>query len=591
MPTDGSIRRLLFVHQDADLASRIREVLSRLRDPLYQVAHYSHLIDALTYLRVSPVDLVLVGADPADVNLEQACRKITAAFPGVPLLAALDDLQPLRVSAAREAGAMDALSCRDINLTLWSRTLEYCHRETQTNRELAEVMARLDWLVHTDSLTGLFNRKGMERLLTDELAVCRHECRDLPVLLVDLDEFSRINTTLGHGVGDLVLLAAARRLGDCVKEPGKVARCGTDRFVVMLPGHSLDQAEVLAENIRLAISRDVITAGQHTLTTTASLGVTMVGRDAISFDEVLARAQYVLQRGKLKGKNRVARAATVDEGEMVTTLDVGPDTVQALLQGHGLEVSSQPIVNLVDGRIVSQEMLIRGPEGPLRGPDNLFRFCQEKDILTAVDLNCLKSCAEAARAGGVRGVRYHVNILPTTLLQTPVEELIRVLKVNDDYGHCVLEISEQQLLGNPSVLVPQVRMLQQAGIRIAMDDVGFGNSCLEGLLVLHPEVMKVDKRLVQGLSGDAEMRDTLQRLLKVAAVLEAEVVAEGIEEAEDYRLLLDMGVKLGQGYLFGKPRPVARRRVPVGETPAARVEAAEGAAAAAPDTPANQAEA
>ena len=580
MPTDGSLRRLLLVHRDADLAARIREVLSRLRDPLYQVAHYSHLIDALTYLRVSPVDMVLVGADPADVDMNQACRKVGAAFPDVPLLSILEGLNPRDVAAAKDAGAREVLSCQDINLTLWSRTLDFCYRETQSSRELAEVMARLDWLVHTDSLTGLLNRKGMARILTDDLAQCRHEGRSLPVVLVDLDDFNRINANLGHGVGDLVLLSAARRIGECVVEPGKVGRCGTDRFMITLPGHTLAQAEVLAEKIRLAISRDVITAGQHTLTTTASLGLTMVGSDAISFDEVLARAQYVLQRSKLKGKNRVARAAQLDEGEMITTLDVGPETIRALLQGRGLEVSSQPIVNLVDGRIVSQEMLIRGPEGPLRGPDNLFRFCQEKDILTAVDLHCLKNCAEAARSGHQPSVRYHVNILPSTLLQTPVEELVRVLKVNEDYGHCVLEISEQQMLGNPEVLVPQVRGLQEAGIRIAIDDVGFGNSCLEGLLVLHPEVMKVDKRLVQGLSGSKAMQDTLSRLLKVAAVLEAEVVAEGIEEAGDYRLLLDMGVKLGQGYLFGKPQPVKMRRV---QAPAAQQSR--------PDHPASQAEA
>jgi EAL domain-containing protein (putative c-di-GMP-specific phosphodiesterase class I) len=390
------------------------------------------------------------------------------------------------------------------------------------------------------------------------------------------------------GWGDLVILGAARRIGECLDDPGTVARCGTDRFMVMLPGFSLEQAEITAEKIRLAIGRDTITAGEHELTTTASLGLIQVGHDAVSFDEVLANAQFVLQRCKQQGKNMVASGARVDQGDMVPQVDVGPDMVQALLRGDVLEVSSQPIVNLLDGRIVSQEMLIRGPEGPLRGPENLFRFCQEKDILTAVDLNCLKNCAEAARATGPAGVRYHVNILPSTLLQTPVEELIRILKINENYGHCVLEISEQQLLGNPSVLIPSARRLQQAGIRLAIDDVGFGNSCLEGLLVLHPEVMKVDKRLVQGLAGDADMRDTLARLLKVAAVLEAEVVAEGIEEAEDFRLLLDMGVKLGQGYLFGKPKPVQFPRCAADTRPAATV---DGMAAAKLENPANQAEA
>ena len=556
MAPENQVRRLLFVHQDPVFAGRVRDVLTTLRQPRYLVAHYTHLIDALTYLRVNPVDIALVGPEPAEVPLEQACRTIRAAVPDVPLVALLNGQGPSGETVMRAAGAMDVLKAREINADLWSRTFDYCHRETAINRELASVTARLDWLVHTDSLTGHLNRKGMERVIMDQLARCRQKGADLPVLLIDLDDFHRINATLGHGVGDLVLMAAARRIAESVGDQDKIGRCGTDRFVVMFPDSSMDEAEVFAEKIRLAISRDVIQAGDHSLTTTASLGLTAVDPNSLSFDEVLAKAQFVLQRAKLKGKNRVARAATVAEIEMITPVEVGPEMVQALLRGYVLQVSSQPIVNLADGRIVSQEMLIRGPAGPLHRPDNLFRYCQEKNILTAVDLRCLKRCAEAAAACSPHGTRYHVNILPGTLLQTPVEELIRVLKVNRNYGHCVLEISEQQLLGDPTVLVPRVRMLQEAGIRIAIDDVGFGSSCLESLLVLHPEVMKIDKRLIQGLSASADMQMTLTRLLKVAAVLGAEVVAEGIEEPEDYHLLLELGVKLGQGYLFGRPKPL-----------------------------------
>jgi EAL domain-containing protein (putative c-di-GMP-specific phosphodiesterase class I) len=270
----------------------------------------------------------------------------------------------------------------------------------------------------------------------------------------------------------------------------------------------------------------------------------------------------------------VARAASLQQAGMIRPAVAGPAMVRALLCGKVLEVSSQPIVNLTDGRIVSREMLSRGPEGPLRRPDNLFRFCQENDILPAVDLRCLKLCAEAAALLGPGG-SYHVNIMPATLLQTEAEELVRVLLVNGSDGHCCLEISEQQLLGDPSVLVPRVRSMQEAGIRIAIDDVGFGNSCLEGLIMLHPQVMKVDKRLVRGLAVDPEMRQALVRLLKVAEVLGAEVVAEGIENTEDYHILLDMGVKLGQGYLFGRPCLVSQDPVINGQDshPEARAKA------------------
>jgi EAL domain-containing protein (putative c-di-GMP-specific phosphodiesterase class I) len=233
-------------------------------------------------------------------------------------------------------------------------------------------------------------------------------------------------------------------------------------------------------------------------------------------------------------------------------VQAGPDAVRELLAGDVLEVVAQPIVKLVDGRIVSHELLVRGPRGPLRCPDDLFRFCQEQDILQAMDLRCLKRCVETARAAGLS--RYHVNIMPATLLQTPTPQLVRVLRGADGTnGHCCLEISEQQLLSDPSVLVGSVRELQAAGLQIAIDDVGFGNSCLEGLVMLQPRIMKIDKRMVHDLDRDADRRRSLNRLLLVAEALGAEVVAEGVETTAEQEVLLELGVRLGQGYLFGRP--------------------------------------
>jgi len=556
---DPRVLRLLFVHRDAALAERVRGLLAGVRGtagPEYRVAHFTHLQDALTYLRVSPADLILVGPQPAETPLVEGVRRVSATHPEAPVLALMTSPTPDEIAEVRSAGARETLPADEFNREIWTRTFDFCRREMAVSRELAEVTARLDWLQHMDGLTDLLNRKGMERAVMDELARCRREGDDLLLLLVDLDDFSRINATLGHGVGDLVLTGAARRIAESVRDQDKVGRLGTDRFVVLLPESDLPDGEVVAEKIRLAIGRDVITAGEHRITTTASIGIARISPDSLSFDEVLAKAHFVLQQSRRRGRNRVGRAATVEDGRMITPTVAGPEVVETLLRGEGLQVSSQPIVNLADGRIVSREMLTRGPEGPLHRPDNLFRFCQENDILTAVDLKCLLLCAAAAVDLGPRA-DYHVNIMPATLLQTDADELIRVLKLPGGEGRCCLEISEQQLLGDPSVLVPAVRRMQEAGVRVAVDDVGFGNSCLEGLIMLHPQVMKVDKRLVRGLAVDPEMRRALARMLKVADVLGAEVVAEGIENTEDYHVLLDMGVRLGQGFLFGRPVPCA----------------------------------
>ena len=552
MTPDIQVRRLLLVHEDPVLADRIRKVFDAPGRRRFRIAHYTHLADALTFLKVTPADFVLVGPRPAGADQATAITRISAAFPEVPVIALLEDMRADQVERARAAGAQECLWSVDINVDLWLRTLDFCCREMAIMRELATVTARLDWLAHTDSLTGMLNRKGLERAVMAELAHCRRQGTDLLMLLVDLDDFTRINVTMGHGVGDLVLVAAARRIGESVREQDKAGRCGSDRFVIMLPDTTLAEGEVVAEKIRLAIGRDVIQAGEASLTTTASLGLACVSANSLSFDEVLSKANFVLLRSKQTGKNRVSKAASLEDVELIRPVAPGPELVRALLRGNVLSVARQPIVNLRDSRIVSHEMLIRGPVGPLHRPDNLFRYCQEQDILPAVDLRCLKKCAEAAHLY-TPGTRYNVNIMPATLLQTPTEELIRVLRFDPTYGHCCLEISEQQLLGDPTPLVPRVRVLQDAGIRIAIDDVGFGNSCLEGLIMLRPQVIKIDKRLVTGLARDKDLQSIFMRMLKVAEVLGAEVVAEGIADRDDCRLVQDLGVRLGQGYLFGRP--------------------------------------
>jgi diguanylate cyclase (GGDEF)-like protein len=568
MPAEAPLRRLLLLHRDPALARRVRTLLEPAAEARHRVAHFTHLTDALTCLRIDDVDLVLVGPEPADVDQLRAVQQLGAARPETPQLALMVSPDPGRTAAVRAAGARESLPLDEADLPAWLRTIDFCLREAAITRELAEVTARLDWLVHMDGLTGMLNRKGMERELREELAATARSGRELTVLLVDLDDFSRLNATLGHGVGDLVLVGAARRIRESVREQDKVGRCGTDRFVVLLPGAQPGEADVVAEKIRLAVGRDVISAGGQSLQTTASLSLTTVADADLSWDEVMARAHFVLQQGKLGGKNRVSHAAAVEPGGPVLPALAGPHMVRALLEDDVLEAASQPIVNLDDGRIVSREMLVRGPQGPLRRPDNLFRFCQENDILAAVDLRCLRLCAAHARRLGP-SPDYHVNIMPATLLQTPAAELVRALTDGRPDVACCLEISEQQLLGDPSVLVPQVRELQQAGVRIAIDDVGFGNSCLEGLIMLHPQVVKVDKRLVRGLALDPEMRRALSRLLRVADVLEAEVVAEGIETTDDFQVLVDMGVSFGQGYLFGRPVPCSAAAPGVADATAA----------------------
>jgi EAL domain-containing protein (putative c-di-GMP-specific phosphodiesterase class I) len=150
--------------------------------------------------------------------------------------------------------------------------------------------------------------------------------------------------------------------------------------------------------------------------------------------------------------------------------------------------------------------------------------------------------------------RFHLNIFPTTLLAIPVEHLLELFPRPMPADTFCLEISEQQIIGDPTYLVPAVRALREAGILIAIDDVGFGSSCLESLVLLEPDILKIDKRCVIGIDTDPPRIEHLRRYVRMARTLGCQVVAEGIETAGELAVVRSLGIEYGQGYLGASPR-------------------------------------
>jgi EAL domain-containing protein (putative c-di-GMP-specific phosphodiesterase class I) len=147
----------------------------------------------------------------------------------------------------------------------------------------------------------------------------------------------------------------------------------------------------------------------------------------------------------------------------------------------------------------------------------------------------------------------HINLFPATIIDLAVEEFVEKLAVNCPAQNYCFEISEQQILGEPSHLIGPVEEFKRYGISIAIDDVGFGNTCLESLILLEPDVIKLDKKYVIGIAQDIHVERSLRRTLKIAEDLNAEVIAEGIETQEDLDKLKEIGVKYGQGFYLGRP--------------------------------------
>jgi len=453
----------------------------------------------------------------------------------------------LTVSVIRGNGAGGggfAVVARDVT--------ERLARET----ELHKLTQSLERQANHDPLTGLLNRRGLEKFLFVELERTRREGQRVGAVLIDCDNFKRINDQLGHSVGDVVLQSIAKRLRAALRPSDFLGRIGGDEFMVLLPNTRLAEALQLAERLRLVVAESPLQLQEQMIGITASLGVTLVPENVISIEEIVSHSQHALSQSKSAGKNRVSLREGDDDAQREeisdATRDVG-DLVQALTSESAFRTVVQPIFDLVSERAVAYELLSRGPEGAFESPDDFFRISAENNILTTVDLLCAKRAMDWV-SKHANGVRYHVNLFPSTLLETPAERLEQMFEVLGDPSRFCVEISEQQFVGDAHYLLEKVRRLREFGVSVALDDVGFGRSSLESLILLEPDIIKIDQSFVRGAHADPGQQRSLQRLVMLSKNLDTTLVAEGIEEHRDIDVLVDMGVRMGQGFLWGEPR-------------------------------------
>ena len=456
---------------------------------------------------------------------------------------------------------------RTAELSLANKVLrEEVLKRKQTEAALKDLAAQLKAsnenlarLTIIDPLTRLLNRRGLQQVLSNELRQLeRRNDKELLAALIDLDNFKRINDTLGHAVGDVVLKEVALKLKAAVRTGDHVSRIGGDEFLVLLPQTKLSEGLRVAERIRLAISDATIMLPSGSVKATASLGLVKASRETPSVDELLSKMHCVLHRSKKEGKNRVSsewRGSILPNGKNRSQSDM----LKILRSGDKLRTLYQPIFRLRDGTAVGYELLSRLSLPGFEMPDDFFRFCLEANILTLVDHQCLKKCIAASSLLPDRR-RYHINIFPSTIIDIPVEHLLEAFPAGRERESYCLEISEQQIIGDPAHLLKPVNALRKAGISIAIDDVGFGHSCLESLVLLQPDIIKIDRRCVNGIADDPARLRSFERLLNVADALCPHVIVEGIESGETLELLKELGVRYGQGFLWGKPAGLAAQK-------------------------------
>lgn len=413
-----------------------------------------------------------------------------------------------------------------------------------------------------DPLTGLANRALLNERL--DRACSRGAGARVGLCYLDLDEFKTINDSLGHGVGDQLLVAVASRLDGLVSASGGlVARMGGDEFVVLVEDSTgLDGVVKLAEDIVRCLA-EPIDIGQHRLTASASIGIVERPVAEATPDDVIRDADITLHWAKVDGKGRWACFDRERNARDIARLTLSATMPRALARGE-FSVDYQPILRLSDGALLGVEALVRWdhPDFGRLAPDRFIGLAEETGVIVPLGRWVLSVACAQARVWldtfGTRAPVVSVNLAARQVaepsLVADVEAILRTTGVPP--ANLQLELTESAIMGTTGEPLAALRKLADLGVRVAIDDFGTGYSNLAYLRHLPAHVLKIAGAFVEGLRcGDSTSVDTriVTTLVSLAHILDLEVVAEGVETQLQADLLREIGCDSAQGWLFARP--------------------------------------
>lgn len=422
----------------------------------------------------------------------------------------------------------------------------------------AEVRARLQHLAYHDVLTGLPNRQLLLEHLEHALGRAQRG-HGFALLYVDLDGFKDINDTLGHSVGDALLVAAARRLREGLREADVVARIGGDEFVILLPDIAEEEAAAgVADKIQELFRAPLEVEGRE-FHLRASIGISMAPRDGSSADALMVAADSAMYLAKDAGKGTY-RFHSAEAHRRFSERVALVEELRAAIGRGELHIVWQPQVALEGGRIVGMEALARWhrADGEAVPPPLFIELAEHSGLIQdlgdwLIEVAC-RDLQQLDRASPDGSLRAALNFSPLQIGRGGARRLLDSLEDHGvDPARLELELTETQLALGRDGVMELLQTMGEAGVHIAVDDFGTGCSNIATIRQLPVQKLKIDRSFVQDLARGASDRTITSAMVNMARTLELSVVAEGIEEGEQHRLLREMQCHYGQGYLYSRP--------------------------------------
>ena len=425
--------------------------------------------------------------------------------------------------------------------------------------QLREHQERLYHLVHHDNLTSLPNRLLLQDRLQRMMVKAKRHNTYAAVLFLDLDRFKKINDTLGHDIGDKLLLEVAKRLEKCVRRSDTVARLGGDEFAIVLDDlRDTKFVAVVARKILNALSKPIFIE-EFELYATSSIGISLFPDDSEEVDGLMRCADTAMYRAKEAGKNNY-QYYTADMNMRAFEFLLLESGLRKALDNDELIVFYQPLIDLSTNKLIGMEALLRWqhPEKGMISPGDFIPLAEETGLIEPIGDWVLRAACEQNRKwqdAGYPAVKVSVNMSARQFSKKNLVE--NISNVLDETGlkpeHLGIEITESVIMQDVQSTIAKLQKLHNMGISLSIDDFGTGYSSLSYLKLFPIDDLKIDRSFVFNITTDSTDAAIAASIIVLAHSMNLNVVAEGVETQEQLELLRKQGCDIVQGFLFSRP--------------------------------------